>query len=205
MANNHTQKGFSIVSPKGQAEWCKPYEPDTKFNAAGDLTSTLLLDPELETTKVFIAKLEDLRDRALAEVKGNLGAKGNQWGVNEVYSEHYDKDGNPTGLIALKFKLKDISKRKADGKQHTIIVKDNNLRDISNEPVLIGNGSIIRCGAFAFAYEMASTKKVGISLQWQKLQIIDLVEVMGGDDFDVEEGSVNIPAPQQEIEDAIDF
>jgi hypothetical protein len=35
---------------------------------------------------------------------------------------------------------------------------------------------------------MASTKEVGISLIWSKMQIISLVELGGGDDFTEEEG-----------------
>jgi len=37
---------------------------------------------------------------------------------------------------------------------------------------------------------MASTKEVGVSLIWQKLQIIDLVEIGGGDSFGEEDGFV---------------
>lgn len=203
MANNFDVKGMTVVSPKGIAEWCKPFEPDTKFNASGELSTTLLLDPNKEDAQAFIAKLEDLRDRAFNELQENLGVKGKQWSTADVVSEHYDKDGNPTGLVAIKFKLKDISKRKAEGKQSTVIVKDASLKDISNEKFLIGNGSIIRCGGFAFPYEMASTKKVGVSIQFQKLQIIELEEVAGGgDDFDVEGDELTTTS---NTEDDLDF
>ena len=51
---------------------------------------------------------------------------------------------------------------------------------------------MIRLVSYANPYYMASTKTLGISHIWSKMQIIDLVEYGGGgDDFDDEDGFEN--------------
>jgi hypothetical protein len=182
MANNFSTKGISVISPKAELEWCKYLEPDTKFNADGELSVNLLFDPEDEKAKEFIGKLENLRDTAYAELKENLGPKGNQWSTNPITQTHYDKDGNETGKVLIKAKLKDVAKRKAQGKQYTIKAVGPN-KEVLKVPV--GNGSIGVVGAFAYAYEMASNKKVGVTLQFQKLRVFDLVELADGGDDDL--------------------
>ena len=188
MAKNITTKGISIVSPKGALEWCKYLEPDTKYNTDGELSTNLILDPTKKDVQDFITKLEDLRDTALAELKENLGAKGKTWGAVDIGTPQYDEDGEETGNIIVKFKLKDIAKRKASGKAYTVKAAGPN-KEVLKVPV--GNGSIGVVGAFAFPYENPSQKKVGISMMFQKLKVFDLVALdgSGGDDdiFAVEE------------------
>ena len=171
-------KGTRVVSPVGTSLWCKIKEPDYHYNAKGILSTTLVCDPELPQVQAFIEKLEALRDEAFLETKETLGAKGKGLKAKDVYTEHLTADGEETGLIEFKFQLKDV-----DDKDTLIKVVDSKKQVIRNIP-LIGNGSVVRCIAYANPYYMASTKDVGISMIWEQMQLLKLEEWASGADFD---------------------
>jgi hypothetical protein len=182
-------KGKNVTSPKGKALWCKFKEPDRLYNAKGELSTNLVCDPNDPAVKAFIKELETLRDTAMAEAVETLGAakaKGIQ--AAAVYKDDIDKDGNETGLVKFTFKLKDVDDKVAQGKQATVLVVDAKRQPIplATAP-LVGNGSEIRCVAYANPYYMASTKTVGVSMMWSKMQVINLVSY-DSDDFDDEDG-----------------
>ena len=190
MSNNRpfTVKGVGVTTPRGTALWCNNVEPQRKFNPAGDLTTSLVLDPNDVEVKDFIKILEDLRDVAYNQTVESLGpAKGKQVKKRDVYQEDTDRDGNATDNILVKLKLSNVDIKREEGKQHTITTVDAKKNPIKYPPK-IGNGSVIRCAGFANPYYMASTKEVGISMIWSKVQIIDLVEIGGGDSFGTEDG-----------------
>jgi hypothetical protein len=181
-------KGFNMTSPKGKALWCKVTEPDRMYNDKGVLSTSLVCNPDDPTVQVFITKLEELRDIALAETKETLGAKGAMYKPRPVFTQEYTKDGQESGNVIFKFTLKDVDDRKAEGKQGGIVVVDTKKQVVSPVP-LIGNGSVVRCVAFANPYTMPNTKEVGVTLIWTKMQVIELVSFGGAsDDFDEEEG-----------------
>lgn len=181
-------KGINFTTPKGKALWCKVTEPDRKFNEKGDLTTSLVCNPADADVQEFIKTLEGLRDIAHKETAESLGeAKAKQIKVRPVFYEDTDKEGRATGNIIFKMKLKDIDEREATGKQATITVVDTKKNELVKVP-RIGNGSVIRCAGFANPYYMASTKEIGISLIWQKMQLIELIAVDGGDNFGEEDG-----------------
>lgn len=192
-------KGTNITSPKGKALWCKVVEPDRMFNDKGSYSTSLVCDPNNEAVKLFIKKLEEVRDAALEETVETLGDKGKVVKARDVYTE--DDDGN----VVFKFKMNNIDDREPG--DNKIIVVGADRQKINNVP-LVGNDSIIRCVAYANPYYMATTKEVGISLFWTKLQILDLVEFGGGDDLAVEDGYTEYgnEAPQVDFEnDELDF
>lgn len=178
-------KGMSITSPKGSALWCKVKEPDYKFNAKGILSTDLVCDPEDKAVQNFIAKLEEIRDTALLEARETLGAKGKGLKAREIYKDEYDQDGEPTGNIVFKFALKDVDDKEPP--KNKIKVFDAKVKEIKDVP-LVGNGSIIKCNAYANPYYMATTKEIGISLLWQQMQILELNEYGGASAFDEEDG-----------------
>lgn len=182
-------KGINITSPKGKALWCHAKTPDRQFNDKGTYSTSLVCDPSDEAVQEYINKLEELRDIALAETKENLGAKGAQYKARPVYVEEFDKEGEPTGNIIFKYKLNNVDDRTAQGISDSIFVVDAKRSELKDIP-LVGNGSVIRCVAYANPYNSAKDKEVGISLIWTKMQIIDLVEYAGAsaDDFDDEDG-----------------
>lgn len=202
-------KGTNIASPKGKALWCKYKEPDTKFNAKGEYSTSLVCDPNDPAVQAYINKLEELRDIAYNETCETLGpakAKGVQ--KAEVYAEEFDSNGNETGNIIFKYKLKDLADRIQRGNDSEILVVDAKKNRLSKaEAPLVGNGSEIRVVSYANPYFMASTKTVGISHIWSKMQIIDLVEFSGGgDDFDEEDGFEDTSASlTSDFDDEDDF
>ena len=182
--------GMNIVSPKGEALWCKHAEADRKFDADGTLSTSVLFDPADPAFVAFKEKVEALQQKAFDETCETLGAaKASQVKMRPLFTEDYDKDGNPTGKVALKVAMKGVDRRRSEGKQYSITVVDA-AKNILDPAPLVGNGSVIRVAAFAFPYYMGTTKEVGISFLWSKMQIIDLVEfaAKGGDDFDEEDG-----------------
>lgn len=205
-------KGIMVTSPKGKAFWCKHVEPDRVYNPDGALSTNLVCDPNEPTVVAFIEKLEALRDTALEETKANLGDKAKAYTGRDVYTMEYDKEGMETGNIVFKFTLKDIDKRKAADRQHTIDVLDAKTNRI-DKPPLVGNGSIIRCAAYANPYNNPNQKQIGISLIWSKMQIIQLEQYNGGggSDFEEEDGYVAEKKPPVsegfavEEDDELDF
>ena len=196
-----TTKGIGFTTPKGKALWCGNIEPQRKFNEKGDLMTNLVLDPNEPEVKEFIKTLEDLRDTAFEETTNNLGlVKGKQVKKRDVAQPDIDQNGNETGMIVIKMKLKDVDEKKELGRQYQIDTFDAKKNKLENPP-RVGNGSTIRCAGYANPYYMASTKEVGISLIWQKLQIIELIEIGGFDSFGEEEGFI-ASATTQEFNEA---
>ena len=200
-------KGINVTSPKGTAKWCKIKEPDYQYNDKGILSTQLICDPEDAAVKAFVAKLEELRDVAYEETKETLGVKGKAYKTREVYSYEEDSNGEETGNIVFKFNLKDV-----DDRDRGVTVVDS-MRQVIKEAdlPLVGNGSSIRCVAYANPYSMPNTKEVGISLIWSKMQVIELVEYAGGsDDFEDEDGFESKESDKtddfkEEDDDDIDF
>jgi hypothetical protein len=191
-------KGTNITSPKGSALWCKFKEPDTKFNVKGEYSTEVVCDPNDPAVQAYIAKLEELRDIAYNETIETLGAaKAKGVRKAEVYKEEIDQNGNETGNIIFKYKLKDLTDRQARGDSAEIVVVDAKKNNLGAQAPLVGNGSTIRVVSYANPYFMASQKVVGISHIWSKMQIIELNEYSGGggDDFDEEDGFEDAPAP----------
>jgi len=201
-------KGMNAASPKGSALWCKFKEPDTKFNAKGEYSTDLVCDPKDPAVQAYIEKLEKLVDIAYNETCETLGAaKAREVRKAAVYKDDYDQDGNPTGKIIFKYKLKDLTDRRERGDSAEILVVDAKRNPLGKEAPLVGNGSTIRVVSYANPYFMASTKTVGLSHIWSKMQIIDLVEFSGAggsDEFDDEDGFVE-EGPAVEFSDASDF
>lgn len=193
MANNNKPfavKGINITSPKGKANWCKFKEPDTKYNAKGEFSTNLICDLSDPSVQEYIKKLEKIADIAYNETIETLGpVKSNGIRKAPVYTEELNDNGVPTGNGVFKFKLKDLEDRKERGDSTEIIVVDAKKNKLGKDAPLVGNGSVIRLVSYANPYYMASTKTIGISHIWSKMQIIDLVEYGGGgDDFDDEDG-----------------
>ena len=196
MANNNKPfavKGINITSPKGQANWCKFKEPDTKYNAKGEFSTNLICDLSDPSVQEYIKKLEKIVDIAYNETIETLGpVKSNGIRKAPVYTEELNDNGVPTGNGIFKYKLKDLEDRKERGDSTEIIVVDAKKNKLGKDAPLVGNGSVIRLVSYANPYYMASTKTLGISHIWSKMQIIDLVEYGGGgDDFDDEDGFEN--------------
>jgi hypothetical protein len=207
--NPYQVKGFRIITPKGAALFCHVVEAQTDFNEKGTYSTMIVCDPEEPSVQKLINQLEELRDTAYEETVATLGpVKSKGITKADVYKEDCDAEGNATGLIRFKLKLDNVADALEKGWTASITVIDASKRPINPVP-LVGNGSIIRCAGFAKPYYMGSTKSVGVSLKWDKMQIIDLVSFSGGgDEFDDEtdsDESFESPAANSSDNDASDF
>ena len=178
-------KGKAMTSPKGGALWTKIITPDTEYDRNGTYETSLVLDPNDDTVKDFIANLENLLGEAVAEAKENLAPeKAEKLEIFPIARDEVDADKNPTGNIIVKAKLKAKDHEFKDQKVDVYDVKGRKENAWDTD---IGNGSTIKVKVFAFPYYMAKDNTVGVSMKLNKLQLINLVEYEG-DGFGDESG-----------------
>ena len=182
-----TIKGKKITSPKGSALWAKLDKPDREYNAKGQYSVDLVADPGDVKVKEFVNNLESLRDQAFDQANDGK-PKNKQYTKREVFKEEFDKEGNETGMIIFKFKMNNVDDRRVG--QNKVVLVGPKASEGSIPMVNIGNGSTVRCVAFANPYSMASDKTIGVSLILEKVQLIELVEFGGNDDLDDEDGEL---------------
>lgn len=175
---------------KGKALWAKVFEPDTKFDANG-IYSVNLIIPEAEAAEIceyldgVVQARYDEEVKAKPKVKNGLSTKA-------PYDNEYDQNGDPTGNIEFKFKLKaKVQARDGSTYNQKPVVVDAKRTPMDGDTA-IGNGSIIKVAYEPVPYVMASTKQVGVSLRMKGVQVIELVEYgnSGSSMFDEEDGYV---------------
>tara|TARA_Y100001938_G_C8100050_1_gene441020 strand:- start:6957 stop:7547 length:591 start_codon:yes stop_codon:yes gene_type:complete len=184
---------------KGKALWAKVFEPDTKFDANGVYSISVLV-PETEAQEMCECLDRIVEERLATEVKEKPKLKGSLT-TRQGYEKATDQDGNETGEIEFKVKLKAKIQGK-DGSTYTQkpIVVDAK-RTPMNKESLIGNGSTVKVAFEPFAYAMMSTKQVGVSLRLKGVQVLELVEFGGANSmFEEEEGFTT-----NQIEKAMEF
>jgi|LGOV01.1.fsa_nt_gb hypothetical protein len=185
-----TVKGTKVTSPRGDALWAKLDKPDREYNEKGMYSTDLVVDPGAQGVQTFIDKLEKLRDTAFDQA--NEGKPKNKlYTKRSVYKDDFDKDGNETGNIVFKFKMNNVDDRRPG--QNKVILVGPKASEGEIPMVQIGNGSLIRCVAFANPYAMSSDKTIGVSLILEKVQLLDLVSFGGDDDLDDEDGELELP------------
>ena len=173
---------------KGKALWAKIFEPDTKFDPNGIYSIDLII-PETEAQELceyldsVVQKRFDEEVKEYPKKKATLSTK-------LPYEIDFDEDGNETGNLKFRFKLKAKGQTR-DGREYEQkpVVVDAKRKPMTTETA-IGNGSIVKVAYEPIPYVMASTKQVGVSLRLKAVQIIDLVEYGGGaaSVFDDEDG-----------------
>lgn len=171
-----------LKSPFGVAVFPRLNRPDTKFDSNGVFGVKLRVDPNEPDVQKYIEKLEAIRDAHFDELDPK---KRKRFSKVDVYEEELDDDGEETGMILLKFKLRHRGETR-DGKKFTRTPK---LYDSNNEETdaEVWGGSVLRVFGPVRPYDMDSTKTVGVSLQCAHVQIKELVEG-GGSPFDEIEG-----------------
>lgn len=184
-----------VRTPKGRAEWAKVVKPDTKFDPAGVYSVDLYLKADDPEVQEMCAKLDDLVEEAKNDaIEENPKRKPLTAPAYEVAT---DDDGNETGEIKFKFKLKAQVKTK-EGKTYnqrptlvdakgTPILKFDGDGDVINDGFKIGNGSVVKVAYEPVKYFVAGTKTAGVSLRLRALQLIKLEQYSGGGDFFEEE------------------
>ena len=179
-----------MIVLKGKAKWAKVFEPDTRFVEDGEFSTQVIMS-EAEAASVceqFDALIDEAYDKAVKEkpaLKASLSKR-------PVTEPEIDQDGNETGDVVVKTKLKAIVRAKnGNSYKQKVQVVDSKRKPMGSD-LAIGNGSVIKAAVEPVTYVMASTKQVGVSLRLKALQVIDLVESGASAEsiFDDEDGFV---------------
>lgn len=194
-----------IIIPAAKGEWFHIVEPDTKFNAEGEYKVTVY--PTSSELEGLFEPLKAMADEALiayqAEENEKAAAKKAKpktlkLAENQPWTAPEMEDG--TRQLKLKRKAR-ITKKDGTIEDITMIVLDGKGVKMTPEQVKaarVGNGSIVRCVVTAFPYNMA-TVGVGISLRFEKIQLLKVVAYGGNSGPDNElgeyEGSDFVASP----------
>ncbi len=190
------KKRVRLTSPKGVAKYPWLNKPDVRFNADGVYTVTLLLS--LDEASTLMEQLDELADQAVEKAKQDLIEKGKKAFARQVvrmepFRMEYDDEGEETGMVEFRFKMKAKVKSKKD---NSVIEFSPKLFDAKGQPidpkaVLIYGGSTIKVNFTPNPYYVASSKGAGVSLQLNAVQVLELVSA-GGDasffGFETEDG-----------------
>lgn len=198
MAKNSDRPSFTCITPKGTAIYPKLDKPDTKFDADGVYEVKLKFDPAATdgvigktsaTWAEIVEKAEAVRDEFLASTKKELAAGDgkqklkakNITALDFGNEQDVDDDGNETGLIVIKAKMKASGTSKKDGKPWT---RKPTLFDAKGKPLPanappIWGGSQLKVAAEAAPYYNAKDNVVGVTLRLNAVQVIELVSGQG--------------------------
>jgi hypothetical protein len=168
-----------IVSPKGVAKFPALSAADMKFakNGIGTFHVELLLPADDAATTEFCNTLQKLAEEAYEEHKAALkGPKAKTVMLHVPFKDDYDKEGEPTGNIAVSFKS---SSHYADKKTGELIEKKLPLFDskgtLIETKVNVGGGSVIKVSFTPFGFYNATGQGMaGISLRMNAVQVIKL-------------------------------
>lgn len=193
MAKNDEYPSISAILPKAVAIYPKLNEPDTKFDSDGVYETKLKFDPDGAVCVVgkkdvswedFKAQVEAMRDAYLAATKkklmaGDGKAKQKAKTIDVVpFGEDPDLDdeGEETGLIVVKAKMKASGIAKKDGKPWKRSPKLFDARGKVLDPApAIWGGSVLKVAVEAQPYYTAKDNVVGVTMRLQAAQVIELV------------------------------
>jgi len=173
-----SKKREHFVTPKAEAVWPCLNEPNTKFNPEGDYSVALVFDRNDKDFKKLSTALKTARDErfaAWAKENPKLRKKAKP---APVFVKDVDEDGNDTGRVLVRFKMRAGGTSKRTGKAFTMKPDIFDAQGIKlDDPPNIGNGSILKVaytlGAGGY---VASAGKFYLAPQLNAVQIIELVE-----------------------------
>lgn len=163
MANDY----IGVVTPAGTAIYPHLTQPDTKFNAMGEYKVSLAVD-EAEAAPL-IANIEQATKQAEKLIPQGKRPKM----AEPPYFNEVDDEGQDTGRIVFKFKMK----AKINTKDGRTIEMSPKLFDsqgtLVNDVDSIWGGSTLRVSADLVPYYVATTG-AGVSARLKAVQIIEL-------------------------------
>jgi len=174
-------------------------KPDTKFNAEGLFTVTLILEgKDAESLK---AKIDGAVLQAHNEhVDDMKPAIAKQWEQYKPYRPELDDDGEPTGRTLFDFKQNAKIKLK-DGTTKDIQIE---IRDAADKVIrkAVYSGSEGRVLFSMRSIVMTSSKQVGVRLDFAKVQVTKLVQGGGGRGFGAVDGGYVADGEEQSFGEA---
>lgn len=189
-------KRDKIVTPVGIVKYASIGKPKTTFNADGEYSCDLILDPADATVLALQKRCEDLAAAAKAEALGaetNPAKKKalNAFALSGPFSQELDKEGNYTGMLVFRAKQKALIRIKGkDPFEKTVKVFDARQNEMTNKN--IGRGTKLKIAGTCNPFVMPANKIVGITVWLEAVQVLELHE-FGGQDagdygFATEEG-----------------
>lgn len=172
-----SKRAKQYVTPVGAAKFAWLTKADTKFNADGEYRTELLLEPAeaQELIEAIDAAIEAQKEKVIEDLKAK-GKKGKALKIkmsNAPYKDDTDADGEETGLISFKFKMK----AKVTSKKGDIIEMKPAIFDASNKPIKgvpVFSGSQIQVAYEIFPYYTAMAG-CGVSLRLKAVRVVELV------------------------------
>lgn len=180
------QKRKQFVTPAGVAIYPWLNQPDTKFVPEGEFKVNLRLSAE-EAEQLINQLGQELDNFAAEAIKKDPKVK--QFSKRLPFEEEIDDNGDLTGSYIFKFKQKaKINTKSGDSFNMKVALFDAKRTPTT---VNVGGGSTLKVAFTAWPYTMASSRSIGLTLRPSAVQILQLVELSGGDDanmFDDEDG-----------------
>ena len=210
MAEEKKARPAKHVSAAGRGKYVWVNKPDMKFDEGkgGKFKVDLILEAADAATdkKIIDAAVEAAWAQMTAEIKeklaGKAAAKIKTLSREYPYVELSDDDGKETGDVQFKFKQNAIIK---SAKKGLINVKIP-IFDAKGKPIsdIVYGGSLLKVSYSMRPYLMESTKKIGVTLDLNAVQVLELVSSSGAADaegygFGAEEGYEGEEAPGSEF------
>lgn len=161
-----------FVTPAGVALYPYLIEPDTKFNPDGEYRLKLRVPADQSTA--LIEKLEGIRDeyRKTLEPKVQKTFK-----TEEVFEKELDDNGDETGNVIFKFKLKaKVTPKQGKPFTQRPSLFDSVKNDITGKLDALWSGSVLKISGEVAAYSNPTNKSIGLSLRPRGVQILKLVK-----------------------------
>jgi hypothetical protein len=175
-----TNKKLILNTPVGTARFPWLTAADTKFNVNGEYKTDLVFNSEDELSGIIPAldkMLASFADEQRALLKP---ADAKKLSVVPFLHNEEDAEGEETGRVFLRFKLKALVEMK-NGKSFT--QKPNGF-DAAGKPlpenVAVYGGSQIKINFEAAGYYNAKDKAVGLTLRLRAFKVIELSGGTGG-------------------------
>jgi hypothetical protein len=167
-----------FTSPKGIAKYPHLTKPQTQIQGKAvkpTYAVTLLLDPNDEASVALVDKIKAAHAAGYAAAKkANPKKKYNDMGVVNMLSDDTDKDGEPTGKLAVKFKTAAGGTRK-DGSTWTFkpALFDSKGQGLPADAPVYG-GSVIKV-AYSIRHTAMETGAFYTTLNLKAVQGITIV------------------------------
>ena len=171
------KRNIKLTTPAGKAAWPHLNKPDTKFDKDGIYSINLRLSQADASGVVGIIK-ETLKESVITAEKDNKGKKVKVAPL--PIKDVQDEEGNPTGEIEIKFKLRAVGQSGGDSWEQRPALFDSSGKPMTET---VGSGSTVKVGCEVVPYYTAMAG-AGVTLRLKAVQVLELIEYTGGGDFD---------------------
>ena len=162
-----------FTTPVGELVYPWVTRADTRYDPDGVFQTKLLLP--FENAQELIARLEGVR----ADFVGTLDvAKQKSYSLTPVFEDELDEEGETTGNVLFKFKLKAlVTPREGDPFTQAPVVINADDGSAVAEPVY--GGTMARIKGQIVPYTNAASKVAGVTLRFRCVQVHELVTGTG--------------------------